>query len=128
MNRRTRIILATFAIVAGAAVVLGVGLFVLDFVEYRRSQDARLEHLIQVTQLEALTNKRDNLYHRIRSEEARDCPIQYLRDLVTASRAREDITAVEPRCESENLEALKAQLVAVERDIARHPANGVPVP
>lgn len=104
----------TFWLAAGVIVPLFVGVILLWNIN-SSAKEAEVharkgEIQAQRAYLQALENARILTVNQITFAQTRDCPVQYLRALTIASRAKEDVSAVKPPCDPIDLTPLEAEL------------------
>lgn len=75
------------------------------------------ERIARDAYIQSLRNNRQNLLYQRDFAQTRDCPVEYFRDLLEVSRARGDLTTVEPPCEPVNIDGLNEEIEAVDRVI-----------
>ncbi len=109
LNRRT--VLIVWAVV----IPLVVGVVMVWRQNNITNESRRVANLAYV---QSLINSRDFLQYRRDFAQTRDCPIDYFKALLDASRAREDLAIVTPPCKPVDLPEIDAQIAAVEEKIA----------
>lgn len=68
--------------------------------------------------VQSLINSRDFLQYRRDFAQTRDCPINYFKALLDASRSNGDLTVIAPPCEPVDLPEIDAKIAALEEKIA----------
>lgn len=116
LNRRTAIVTAAiaFPLIVGAALLFMQVMGTRDNNRLVRNNQS----IANQAYIQALVNNRDFLQYRKDFAQTRDCPVEYFRELVIATRTGEDITAVLPPCETIDTSAIDAQIAEVNRKIA----------
>lgn len=116
------------AIVATAAMAVVLVLLFGAVADRNRARDS-FEATNRELDRQTLVIERDLLALRLRAEQTADCPVLYLRDLLSAVEARTDLREVQvpEHCLAQDAEQLRSQLANAEKrlaDLTRRQANG----
>lgn len=116
LNRRTAIVVVAIAVPLVVGAVL-LGISVAATTTTNRVANAN-QVIAERAYRQALVNNRDFLQYRKDFAQTRDCPVEYFRDLVTATREDRDLLSVQPPCEQEDIAVIDAKIAEVEKLIA----------
>ena len=109
----------TRTVVEMSVIVIAISLFIGMFLLWRQNVSTdKSQAIAKDAYIQALVNSRDFLQYRRDFAETRDCPVEYFRALLEASRDRRDLSVVAPPCTPIDLPEIDAKIAEVDRKIA----------